>query len=166
MSLNVCVFGVSGYTGSKLLHYLNRHKKITIVGVFGNSKIGKNLNEICPTIKNLPKLKITDYNDFDFSKVDLVFSCLPPGLFQSKIIENLDPNIPIIDLSGDFRLENKQIYEHFYETSHKNFHLKDKFVYGLSEINRDIIKKAKFISNPGCYPTSILIPLIPLLKKK
>ena len=91
MSLNVCVFGVSGYTGSKLLYYLNKHTKIKIVGVFGNSKVGENLNEIHPSIKNLPKLKITNYNDFDFSKVDLVFSCLPPGLFQSKIIKNLDP---------------------------------------------------------------------------
>jgi len=166
MSLNVCIFGVSGYTGSKLLYYLNKHKRIKIIGVFGSSKVGKKLNQLYPNIKNLPKLKITNYNDFDFSKVDLVFSCLPPGLFQSKIIENLDSNIPIIDLSGDFRLENKRTYENFYETSHKNFHLKDKFVYGLSEINRDLIKKSKFISNPGCYPTSILIPLIPLLERK
>ena len=82
-------------------------------------------------------------------------------LLLNKIIKNLDSSIPIIDLSGDFRLENKLTYENFYETSHKSFHLKDKFVYGLSEINRDIIKKSKFISNPGCYPTSILIPLIP-----
>ncbi len=166
MSLNVCIFGVSGYTGSTLLYYLNKHKKITIVGVFGNSRIGENLNQLYPKIKNLPKLQITNYNNYDFSKVDLIFSCLPPGLFQSKIIENLDPNIPIIDLSGDFRLENKKTYEHYYKVSHRNFHLKDKFVYGLSEINRDIIKKSKFISNPGCYPTSILIPLIPLLEKK
>ena len=106
MSLNVCVFGVSGYTGSKLLYYLSKHRKIKIVGVFGNSKIGDNLNEIHPTIENLPKLKITNYNDFDFCKADLVFSCLPSGLFQSKIIKNLDSSIPIIDLSGDFRLEN------------------------------------------------------------
>ncbi len=166
MSLNVCVFGVTGYTGSKLLYYLNKHKKTTIVGVFGKSKIGENLDELHPNIKDLPKLKISDHNDFDFSKVDLIFSCLPPGMFQSKIIENLDPNISIIDLSGDFRLENKKTYEYFYETSHKNFHLKDKFVYGLSEINRNLIKKSKFISNPGCYPTSILIPLIPLLENK
>ena len=166
MSLNVCIFGVSGYTGSKLLYYLSKHKKITIVGVFGNSKIGENLNEIHPTINNLPKLKISDYNDFDFSKVDLIFSCLPPGLFQSKIIKNLDPDIPIIDLSGDFRLENKITYENFYKTSHQSFNLKDKFIYGLSEVNRNMIKKSKFISNPGCYPTSILIPLIPLLERK
>ena len=58
MSINVCIFGVSGYTGSKLLYYLSKHKKISIVGVFGNSKIGESLNEIHPTIKNLPKLKI------------------------------------------------------------------------------------------------------------
>ena len=65
MSLNVCIFGVSGYTGSKLLHYLNKHKKIAVVGVFGNSKIGKSLSQICPDIKNLPKLKITNYYDFE-----------------------------------------------------------------------------------------------------
>ena len=82
MSLNVCIFGVSGYTGSTLLYYLNKHKKITIVGVFGNSRIGENLNQLYPKIKNLPKLQITNYNNYDFSKVDLIFSCLPPGLFQ------------------------------------------------------------------------------------
>ena len=141
MSLNVCIFGVSGYTGSKLLYYLNKHKKITVVGVFGNSKIGESLSQMHPDIKNLPKLKITNYYDFDFSKVDLIFSCLPAGLFQSKIIENLDPNIPIIDLSGDFRLENKRTYEKFYEMSHKNFHLRDKFVYGLTEIQQRCNKK-------------------------
>ena len=84
MSLNVCIFGVSGYTGSKLLHYLNKHKKITVVGVFGNSKIGESLSQMHPDIKNLPKLKITNYYDFDFSKVDLIFSCLPAGLFWTQ----------------------------------------------------------------------------------
>ena len=75
-------------------------------------------------------------------------------------------NIPIIDLSGDFRLEDKTIYEDFYNIKHKNFNLKKKFVYGLSEVYRNQISKAKYICNPGCYPTSILIPLIPLLKEK
>ena len=75
-------------------------------------------------------------------------------------------NIPIIDLSGDFRLEDKMIYEDFYNIKHKNFNLKKKFVYGLSEVYRNQISKAKYICNPGCYPTSILIPLIPLLKEK
>ena len=85
MSLNVCVFGVSGYTGSKLLYYLNKHKKIKIIGVFGNSKVGEYLNEIHPTVKNLPKLKITNYNDFNFNKVDLVFLLYHQVCFNQKL---------------------------------------------------------------------------------
>ena len=166
MSINVCIFGVSGYTGSTLLKLLNKHRFVNVIGVFGEKTLGHKLRSLFPNLQNLPNITITDFKKFNFTNVDLVFSCLPPGLFQSKIIKNLDPNISIIDLSGDFRLENKIIYESFYETSHKSFNLKDKFVYGLSEINRDVIKKSKFISNPGCYPTSILIPLIPLLEKK
>ena len=74
-------------------------------------------------------------------------------------------NIPIIDLSGDFRLEDKMIYEDFYNIKHKNFNLK-KNLFMDSEVYRNQISKAKYICNPGCYPTSILIPLIPLLKEK
>ena len=166
MSLNVCIFGVSGYTGSKLLFYLIKHKHINISAVFGQNSIGKNLTELFPNISELSDLKITSFNDFKFENVDLIFSCLPHGKFQNNIISNLDLNIPIIDLSGDFRLEDKMIYEDFYNIKHKNFNLKKKFVYGLSEVYRNQISEAKYICNPGCYPTSILIPLIPLLKEK
>ena len=166
MPLNVCIFGVSGYTGSKLLSYLIKHKHVNISAVFGHNSIGKNLTELFPNISELSDLKITSFNDFKFENVDLIFSCLPHGKFQNNIISNLDLNIPIIDLSGDFRLEDKMIYEDFYNIKHKNFNLKKKFVYGLSEVYRNQISEAKYICNPGCYPTSILIPLIPLLKEK
>ena len=166
MPLNVCIFGVSGYTGSKLLSYLTKHKDVRISGVFGEKSVGKNLTELLPNISGLPDLKITSFNDFKFENVDLIFSCLPHGKFQNNIISNLDLNIPIIDLSGDYRLEDQMIYEEFYKIKHKNFNLKKKFVYGLSEIYRNQISKAKYICNPGCYPTSILIPLIPLLQEK
>jgi|TARA_B100000287_G_scaffold360431_1_gene352836 N-acetyl-gamma-glutamyl-phosphate reductase len=166
MPINVCIFGVSGYTGSKLLFHLIKHKHVNILAVFGQNSIGKNLTELFPNISESSDLKITSFNDFKFENVDLIFSCLPHGKFQNNIISNLDLNIPIIDLSGDFRLEDKTIYEDFYNIKHKNFNLKKKFVYGLSEVYRNQISKAKYICNPGCYPTSILIPLIPLLKEK
>ena len=166
MPINVCIFGVSGYTGSKLLFHLIKHKHVNILAVFGQNSIGKNLTELFPNISESSDLKITSFNDFKFENVDLIFSCLPHGKFQNNIISNLDLNIPIIDLSGDFRLEDKMIYEDFYNIKHKNFNLKKKFVYGLSEVYRNQISKAKYICNPGCYPTSILIPLIPLLKEK
>ena len=166
MSLNVCIFGVSGYTGSKLLYYLDKHRKVNIHGVFGNSTAGKKLGDLFKTLNNYNKIKISNYEDFNFSKTDLIFSCLPHGKLQKEIIKNLNPKISIIDLSGDFRLNSKSEYQKFYNLPHRSYSLKEKFCYGLSEIYRKKIKKSKFISNPGCYPTSILIPLIPLINEK
>ena len=166
MALNVCIFGVSGYTGSKLLYYLDRHKQINLHGVFGNSTSGKKLGDLFKNLSKSSEIKISNYKDFDFSNTDLIFSCLPNGKLQKEIIKNLDPKISIIDLSGDFRLNSKAKYQEFYNLSHKSYALKEKFCYGLSEVYKKKIKKSKFISNPGCYPTSILLPLVPLIKEK
>ena len=166
MSLNVCIFGVSGYTGSKILYYLDKHKQTNLHGVFGSSTLGKKLGDLFENLNKYNEIKISNYKDFDFSKTDLIFSCLPNGKLQKEIIKNLDPKISIIDLSGDFRLNSKEKYQEFYNLSHKSYALKEKFCYGLSEVYRKKIKQSKFISNPGCYPTSILLPLIPLIKEK
>tara|TARA_Y100000589_G_scaffold272685_1_gene265877 strand:- start:4131 stop:5150 length:1020 start_codon:yes stop_codon:yes gene_type:complete len=166
MSLNICIFGVSGYTGSKLLELLCRHSKVNVSGVFGDQSIGSKLKDIFPKLDKVPDIKISNYLDFNFSNVDLVFSCLPHGEFQKKVIKRLDPKLSIIDLSGDFRLNNYNDYELFYETKHKSEDLQKKFVYGLSEFYRNEISKSKFIANPGCYPTSVLIPLLPLIDKE
>jgi len=166
MLLNVCIFGVSGYTGSKLLYLLDKHKNIKLNGVFGNTNRGKKLGEIFHNLQKTSKIEISDYNDFNFEKIDLIFCCLPHGMLQKEIIQNIKSNIPIIDLSGDYRLESEIEYENFYKSSHNSYEHKKKFNYGLTEVYREKIKESKFISNPGCYPTSILIPLIPLLREK
>ena len=166
MSINICIFGVSGYTGATLLKLLDKHKNANLVGVFGNQTLGKRLRYLFPNLSNLPNIKITDFKKFNFDKVDLIFSCLPHGKFQKEILPKLAYENAIIDLSGDFRIDNKKEHEKYYKCIHKSFLHKKKFIYGLTEINREKIKSSKFISNPGCYPTSILIPLIPLLKNK
>ncbi len=166
MTLKVCIFGVSGYTGSKLLSYLDKHRKVEIVGVFGSSNIGVRLREAFPNLSMIPDIEISDFKLFNFDKVDLVFSCLPHGEFQKNIISKLKKGLSIIDLSGDFRIENKPEYEKFYDTKHETYELKSEFTYGLTEIYKDEISNSKKIANPGCYPTSILIPIIPLLKEK
>ncbi len=166
MSLNVCIFGVSGYTGSKLLYYLDKHKQINIHGVFGDSTSGRKLEDLFCNLSKSNKIKVSNYRDFDFSNTDLIFSCLPNGKLQKEIIKDLDPKISIIDLSGDFRLNSKSAYQKFYNLTHRSHPLKKKFCYGLSEVYRKKIKKNKFVSNPGCYPTSILLPLIPLINDK
>ena len=165
MSINVCIFGVSGYTGSTLLKLLNKHRFVNVIGVFGEKTLGHKLRSLFPNLQNLPNITITDFKKFNFINVDLVFSCLPHGKFQREIIPKMNYDKAIIDLSGDFRIDDKKEYEKYYNCKHKSFSHKKKFVYGLSEINRKNIKLSKYISNPGCYPTSILIPLIPLLKK-
>ncbi len=166
MTIKVCIFGVSGYTGSKLLFYLDKHPYVKVSGAFGKSSIGNRLGEIVPHLQGCSGIKITDFKKFNFNQIDLIFNCLPHGELQENIIKFLNPNTPIIDLSGDFRLNSKKEYEDFYKCIHKSMNIKKKFIYGLSEINRENIKKSSFIANPGCYPTSILIPIIPLIKEK
>jgi len=166
MLINVCIFGVSGYTGSKLLYFLDKHPNVNVAGAFGNNSIGRKLGEILPNLQNCSNTKITDFKKFNFNQIDLIFSCLPHGEFQESVIKHLSTKVSIIDLSGDFRLNSKKEYEDFYNCIHKSMNLRKKFTYGLSEINRENIKKSKFIANPGCYPTSILIPIIPLIKEK
>ena len=166
MSINVCIFGVSGYTGSTLLKLLNKHRHVNLIGVFGDKTLGKKIRALFPSLQNLPNITVTNYKKFNFKTTDLIFSCIPHGKFQKEIFPKLEYDNSIIDLSGDFRIDDKKEYEKYYKCKHKSFSYKKKFVYGLSEINRKSIKSSKFIANPGCYPTSVLIPLIPLLKKK
>ena len=165
MTLNVCVFGVSGYTGATLLHFINQHKNVNLVGVFGKTTEGQKLSSILPNLKNLNNLVVMDYKKFDFENVDLVFSCLPHGEFQQKIFPELGPELSIIDLSGDFRINDFNKYELFYDIIHKSKGKKNNFTYGLSEVYKDKISNSKYVANPGCYPTSILLPLLPLIKK-
>ena len=137
MPINVCIFGVSGYTGSKLLSYLIKHKHVNISAVFGHNSIGKNLTEVFPNISELSDLKITSFNDFKFENVDLIFSCLPHGKFQNNIISNLDLNIPIIDLSGDFRLNDYKQYKKWYGIKHKSKELIKNSIYSITEFSRN-----------------------------
>ena len=164
MTINVCIFGVSGYTGATLLKFLNKHKNVNLIGVFGNKTLGTKIRLLFPNLNNLPDIKISDYKKFKFEKVDLIFSCLPHGKFQREIFPKIKYKNAVIDLSGDFRIDNKTDYEKYYKCKHKSFAHKKKFVYGLTEVYRETIKSSKYISNPGCYPTSVLIPLIPLVK--
>ena len=165
MKIKVTIFGVSGYTGEQLLRILHNHKNVEIVAVFGEKTKGKYLNELFPFIKDLPKIKISDFENFNFKKIDLIYSCLPHSNFY-KIIKNLRGlnNLKIIDLSADFRLKDPLDFKNWYGKKHTSSKYLKEFTYGLSEINRDLIRNSNFIANPGCYPTSVLIPLIPLAK--
>ena len=164
--LQIAIIGASGYTGAELIRILLNHKKVEIAALIANSNAGQKIEQLYPHFVHydLPNLKKLE--EIDFSKIDIAFGCLPHTTSQEtfkKLIPQ-NPHLKIFDLSADFRLEDPANYQKWYEHEHIAKDLQPQAVYGLSEIHRNKIKKASLIACPGCYPTSALLPLIPLLE--
>ncbi len=166
--LKIAILGASGYTGVELIRLLLSHKQTEITALIADSNAGKEIAEIYPHLSPFALPKLKKIEEVNFAEIDVAFCCLPHTASQATIkvlMENKNHgHLKIIDLSADFRLENPDDYQKWYEHSHIAIELQKQAVYGLSEIHRDKIKKAKLIANPGCYPTSALLPLIPLLQ--
>ena len=162
--LNVLVAGSTGYIGVQLINLLVKHSKIKIKYLCGSSSVGKDISYFDKSLKKNRLPKIIEFNKKLLKEVDVVFTALPNGEAQkiSKIL--LTKNI-LIDLAADFRLEKSSHYLKWYKQKHKAHYLIKKSIYALPEITNNKIKDYKIISCPGCYPTSILLPLIPLIKK-
>ena len=163
--VNVLIAGSTGYIGIQLVKLLCKHKYVKIKYLCGNTSVGKKIYIYDNELKkyNLPKIVKIKYKYF--KNVDVIFAALPNG--QSQIIaNNLEKKNILIDLSADFRIEKSEIYKKFYKIEHKSKKLLKQSVYGLSELKEKEIEDKKIIACPGCYPTSIIIPLIPLFKKK
>ena len=162
--INIVVAGATGYVGLDLINILSRHLRVNIKYLCAKKKIGKNINYFDKRIKKkLPK--ITKLESVNWSKINVLFTCLPTGESQ-VIIKSLIKyrNLKIIDLSADFRLNRESSYKKYYGSKHKAKDLLKFSIYSLTEFVKKEIKKYKIIACPGCYPTSIQLPLIPLLK--
>ena len=165
--INVSVIGATGYTGLDLVFLLSKHPKIKILDLCATQNLGKKISFFDKIIKKkLPK--ISSIEKINWNNLDLVFLSLPNGEAQKFIKKNYlkNLNIKFIDLSADFRIENYTIYEKIYNLKHKAKDLMSDSLYSLPELNEKKMEKYRIISNPGCYPTSIQIPLIPIIKKK
>jgi N-acetyl-gamma-glutamyl-phosphate reductase len=162
--LNVLVTGSTGYIGIQLINLLIRHRKINIKYLCGNTSVGKKISTFDKklNIKTLPK--IIKFNEKLLNDVDVIFTALPNGEAQEISKKILKKNT-LIDLAADFRLEKASDYLKWYKQKHKAPNLIKKSIYSLPELSGDKIKKFQIIGCPGCYPTSILIPLVPLIKK-
>lgn len=160
--IRVAVLGASGYTGAELVRILCGHPAVTICALTADRHAGKPLADVFPQFHalDLPNLKRLD--EVDWHGTDLVFCCLPHGTTQ-PIVAKLPKHLKIIDLSADFRISDKKVYEQWYGQKHQAPQLQDEAVYGLTEVSRRRIVGARLIANPGCYPTSAQLPLIPLL---
>lgn len=167
-NIKAAIIGASGYTGAELIRILINHPNVEIKSLIANSNAGQEISKSYFHLKNynLPDLQKLD--EVDFSEIDVAFGCLPHGTSQDifKKLAAKYNNLKIIDLSADFRLINSANYKKWYGQEHIAQDLQPNFIYGLSEINKNKIKKSNFIACPGCYPTSALLPLIPLLENK
>jgi len=161
--LNALIAGSTGYIGIQLIKLLIKHPNIKIKYLCGKSSLGKSINSFDKTIKkkNLPK--IIKFSNKLLKEVDLIFTALPNGESQN-ISNNLLPKNILIDLSADFRLKSSKEYLKWYKIKHNSKKNIKNSIYSLPEFSKKIIKKYKIISCPGCYPTSILLPLLPLIK--
>ncbi|MBM3580214.1 MAG: N-acetyl-gamma-glutamyl-phosphate reductase, partial [Alphaproteobacteria bacterium] len=164
--IQVAILGASGYTGAELIRILLNHEKVEIAALVANSNAGQKIEQLYPHLIHYSLPDLQKLEEVDFSKINAVFGCLPHTTSQ-EVFAKLAPQHPhlkIFDLSADFRLENPADYSRWYEHEHVAQSLQPQAVYGLTEIHRNKIKKANLIACPGCYPTSALLPLIPLLE--
>lgn len=161
--IKVSIAGGSGYTGGELLRLLLFHPDVDIFQVTSESNYGKLISKIHPNFRGLTNLKFTGLADLE--KCDLLFLCLPHGSSMKSINKFMGVANRIIDLSGDFRLKDKDEFEKWYKEPHLKPDLMNEFVYGIPELHRDDMKNAKYVSSAGCNATTTILALYPLFKK-
>lgn len=167
--VNVAVLGASGYSGMELLRYLLLHPYVNLVAVTSRTLAGKPLISEFPRFRGVGlagELKFTapDAAALKAAGTEVAFLALPHGVSVEYAKPLLEAGIKVIDLSADFRLRDAAVYKEFYMHEHPAPEMLDEAVYALPEVRAEAIKGARLIACPGCYPTSILLPLIPLLK--
>jgi N-acetyl-gamma-glutamyl-phosphate reductase len=164
--INIAVVGATGYTGLDLVYMLSKHPNVNILNLCATKKLGRSISFFDNRIKKkLPK--ISSIKKVDWSKINLVYLSLPNGEAQ-KLIKKIyykHSKIKFIDLSADFRIKNLISYKKNYYIKHKAKNLVKDSIYAISEFVKTDIHKFRIIANPGCYSTSIQIPLIPIIKK-
>ena len=164
-SLNIAIAGATGYIGLELIKILSNHPKVKILYLCANKSAGKSIYSFDKKIskKNLPK--ISKIKNVKWYNIDILFTSLPNGEAQ-KIAKLVPRHVKLIDLSADFRLDDYKLYKKWYGINHKCKELINKSIYAITEFSRNNLKRYRIIACPGCYPTSVQIPLVPLIQKK
>lgn len=164
-AINTAILGASGYTGAELLRLLAHHPHVRIKALTAEKRAGATMGEVFPHLGALDLPRLVKITDVDFSGIDAVFCALPHGLTQ-EVVAALPRHLKIVDLSADFRLHDVATYAKWYGHEHLAPALQQEAVYGLTEFARDAVKSARLIANPGCYPTSAQLPLVPLIEAR
>lgn len=163
MKEKVAILGATGYSGRELIERLRRHSRIELKWAACRSDVGKTLDQVQP---GSPAQPLCSLEEIDFSQLDTVFLCLPHAASAEWGERALQAGCRVIDLSADYRLKSAELYKQVYNLDHPYPERLQQAVYGLTELHRPQLKDARLIANPGCYPTSVLLGLAPLLRHK
>ena len=162
--IKVGIVGGTGYTGVELLRLLAVHPGVQLTAITSRKEDGLPVADMFPSLRGRVSLAFSAPDKVDLKQCDVVFFATPHGVAMAQAPELLAAGVKVIDLAADFRLKDQASFEQWYKIPHTCPELLDEAVYGLPELNRDAIKAARLIANPGCYPTTMQIGFYPLLK--
>jgi len=157
------IVGGTGYTGVELMRLLALHPQAKVEVITSRSQAGRAVAELFPNLRGVVDLNFSEPSVNSYRDCDLVFFATPNTTAMSQAVELLEAGIRIIDLAADFRIKHVPTWEQCYDATHACPELVDEAVYGLPELNREAIRGARLVANPGCYPTSVILALMPLL---
>ena len=170
IATKVAVIGASGYAGEELVRLLLSHPLVDLTRVTSRQSSGKTLAEVFPRFAHQAKAQALTFTDLKEGKMadaaQVVFLALPHGVSAEVAASLIQEGVRVVDLSADFRIRDPKVYREFYGQEHPAASLLGRAVYGLPEVYRERIRGAELVACPGCYPTSILLPLLPLLREQ
>src|SRR4051794_11765079 len=162
--LKAGIVGGTGYTGVELLRMLSQHREVSVETITSRSEAGMAVADLFPSLRGRISLRFSDPSEAELHKCDIVFFATPNGIAMQQARILLDAGVRIIDLAADFRIKDVAVWEKWYGMTHACPDLLREAVYGLPEVNREKIRKARLIANPGCYPTAVQLGFLPLIE--
>lgn len=165
--IRVAILGATGYTARELLPLLLRHPEVEVCALTTRQDSRPHVAEVHPSMRGRLDLVLENLSVAEVAgRADCVFGCLPHGASAAAVCELLEVGCSVVDFSADYRLNDPQVYSEWYGVEHPDPNRMSETVYGLPELYRESIRGAKLVANPGCYPTSAILALAPLLKQK
>jgi N-acetyl-gamma-glutamyl-phosphate reductase len=162
--IKVGIVGGTGYTGVELLRLLAQHPEVEMTAITSRGEAGTAVADMFPSLRGRVALKFSDPKDAPLDRCDVVFFATPNGVAMQQTRALLDAGVRVIDLAADFRIKDIAVWEKWYGMSHAAPDLVAEAVYGLPEVNREAIRKARLVANPGCYPTATQLGFLPLVE--
>jgi len=161
----IAIVGGTGYTGIELLRLLARHPQVEVCAITSRSEAGKEVAEIYPSLRGEYDFSFTEPTAATLAQADLVFFATPNGVAMQQVPALIAAGVKVIDLAADFRIQDVDVWSHWYGMDHACSKWVEQAVYGLPEVNKKAIEKANLVANPGCYPTAVQLGLLPLLEQ-